>query len=114
MNAKISTEELHRLRNEIPLQQIIYALRVPWKWDDQLLRFKCPKCGQYQTSIHPSENLGRCFDCKVNFNSIDFVCHVKVVKFRTAVEWLRILKRSMEEKDYSTFMIRMARQSMVK
>lgn len=111
MSATIPSDELRNLRNQIPLREVIYALRVPWKMDDDLFRFKCPKCKGDKTSIHPTENLGRCFSCKVNFNAIDLVMHIKNIQFRSAVEWLRSLKRAMGDKDYSTLIVTMAKKS---
>lgn len=114
MSAKIPADELCSLRNQIPLREVIFILCVPWKMDDELFRFNCPKCKQYNTSLHPTENLGRCFDCHVNFNAIDLVCLAKNFKFRSSVDWLQKLKRVMGESDYATLVNTMARKSRMK
>jgi DNA primase len=65
---------LFRLRNEIPLERLIREhLDWPGKRRDGRFSFVCPRCGESQTAINPSTNLGRCFRCEENFNAIDFV-----------------------------------------
>lgn len=111
MTQKISPDELVRLRNNLPIREVLYALRIPWQQNDELCRFRCPKCCGVHTSIHPSQNLGRCFDCGVNFNPIDLVCVTKNVGFRSAVSWLRVLDRLRQSDDYGHVLAAMGRQS---
>jgi|APSaa5957512622_1039677.scaffolds.fasta_scaffold146252_1 hypothetical protein len=103
MTQKIDGLELRRLRNDIPIRDVVYALKVPWKMDDQLCRFKCPNCGSLDTSLHPKENLGRCFSCQRNFNPIDLVSTHLGVGFRGAVDWLQRLFNIMQSKEYGLF-----------
>jgi hypothetical protein len=114
MSHRIAPQELFHLRNQIPLREVMYALSVPWKMEDQLFRFRCPKCGHCQTSIHPRENLGRCFDCNINFNTIDMICICKNLQFRSAIEWLQALKKVMADADYPRLISVMAKRSRMK
>ena len=60
------------------------------------LRFICPCCNGLDTSIQPQTNLGRCFSCQRNFNTIDLVMTKRGYPFRKAVEWLTIVKKLLE------------------
>jgi hypothetical protein len=51
-------------------------------------RFSCPLCARFNTAIHPSENLARCFCCNKNFNPIDIVMTARGVSFVEAVKLL--------------------------
>ena len=114
MSRRISPQDLVRLRNHLPIREVLYALRVPWKQDDELCRFQCPRCAGMHTSVHPNHNLGRCFDCAVNYNPIDLVCAQLKVGFRSAVSWLLALEKLQQESDYRAFLSTVSRQSRVK
>jgi DNA primase len=80
---------LYRLRNEIPLQQVIANhLNWPCKHREGRFCFVCPRCGDSQTAVNPRTNLGRCFCCEENFNAIDFVMLATERDFVAAVEFL--------------------------
>jgi predicted RNA-binding Zn-ribbon protein involved in translation (DUF1610 family) len=85
---RISETRLRRLRNEVHVAAVIRALELPIKDRDGWTRFLCPICGDFDTSIHPKENLGRCFRCKRNFNPIDLVVADQRCDFLAAVEFL--------------------------
>jgi DNA primase len=81
---------LYRLRNEIPLERLIaHHLEWPSKHQEGKFCFVCPRCSESLTAVNPRTNLGRCFHCEVNFNTIDFVMlatgrdFVEVVHFLT-------------------------------
>ena len=114
MSQRITPLELRALRNDIPIRDVVFALGISWKRDDELFRFCCPKCRGWNTSLHPTENLGRCFDCSTNFNPIDLVQGVKNVGFRNAVSWLRALKNLMRTDNYGAVVARMGRNAMAK
>lgn len=111
MSTRIERHELVRLRNDLPIREVIYALGIPWKMDDELLRFRCPKCERTHTSVHPNQNLGRCFDCLVNFNPIDLASIEKKVDFRSAVTWLRALDALRHETGYANILLKMSKRS---
>jgi DNA primase len=80
---------LFRLRNEIPLERVISEhLHWPGKRREGRFTFVCPRCGDSQTAVHPSTNLGRCFRCEENFNTIDFVMLSTERDFVEAVHFL--------------------------
>jgi DNA primase len=80
---------LFRLRNEIPLEQVIgNHLNWPGKRRDGRFLFVCPRCGESQTAVNPQTNLGRCFRCEENFNTIDFVMLVTGRDFVETVDFL--------------------------
>lgn len=86
---------LFRLRNEIPLEQVIAEhLNWPGKRRDhpsggaRRFVFVCPRCGESLTAVNPRTNLGRCFRCEENFNAIDFVMLATGRDFVEAVHFL--------------------------
>ena len=98
MMRRYSKETLHRLRNLIPITElIVHVLDIPAKTRDGYLRFLCPLCSEFLTACHPKTNLARCFRCECNFNPIDLVMVVKGVNFREAVEFLLHIEKSLQE-----------------
>ena len=72
MCKKHSEEKLRKLRNNIPISVLISRLlNVPSKISEGYFRFLCPKCSEFITATNRKTNLGRCFLCKFNFNTID-------------------------------------------
>jgi peptide subunit release factor 1 (eRF1) len=79
------------LRNQIPVEEVITdLLMLTVRHEFERLRFCCPLCYHYETSINPKANLARCFDCKKNFNPIDLVIAVEECSFMQAVEKLKM------------------------
>jgi len=111
MNQKIQNLTLQELRNDLKLVNVIHGLNIPWRIDDQKMRFRCPRCGCLDTSVHPNVNLGRCFSCKLNYNTIDLVMASRKVQFRTAVDWLLSLKNILKSGDGQTLLLMQARRS---
>ncbi len=89
MGARISPEELHELRNKIPIAGLIDHFEIPWKIRDGLFRFLCPVCLEYHSATNPKTNLARCFRCMRNFNTIDLVMLLRKASFLEAVRYLR-------------------------
>ena len=88
--ARFSKAFLYRLRNQIPVAAVIQrVLDLPYKEVDGILRFLCPWCHEFNTAIHPRENLGRCFRCRRNFNPIDLVIAYQACDFREAINLLK-------------------------
>ncbi len=88
MSQYYSADFLRRLRNEIPINQVIVdLLNLEVRVHPKTLRFRCPLCYNFHTATNHETNLARCFDCKKNFNPIDMVitvgncCFVDAVKF---------------------------------
>jgi hypothetical protein len=84
-----SRELLYKMRNQIPLADVLKALRWPHKVRDRRVCFVCPRCSESLTAINPRTNLGRCFRCETNFNTIDLVMLIKEYDFVTAVHFLQ-------------------------
>ena len=94
MEKRYSKKMLRMLRNAIPVDLVIAdLLKQPNKISEGSFRFLCPNCGEFNTSINPKTNLGRCFSCKKNFNPIDMVMSVKTYSFTQAVEYLMRVAR---------------------
>lgn len=87
----IPRQRLWQLRNELPIQRVLEELGVPTKMRDGYLRFLCPLCRDFNTATNPKTNLGRCFRCQRNFNTIDLVLIVDRCSFREAVRSLQRL-----------------------
>ena len=89
MANRYSKEMLRRLRNEIPIAQLIAnGLEVPFKMSEGYFRFLCPICSEFNTATNAKTNLARCFRCERNFNPIDMVMVVKACNFVEAVKFL--------------------------
>jgi len=80
---------LYKMRNNIPLVDTLVALQWPHKIRDERVCFICPQCSESLTAINQRTNLGRCFRCEINFNSIDLVMLIKEYDFVAAVQFLQ-------------------------
>jgi DNA primase len=98
MKRRFSPHQLSVLRNNIPIERVIVDfLSIHSRHDGGKLRFACPKCQSYDTSIHISSNQAKCFSCQHNFNTIEIVmAHLKI-SFVDGVKWL--MQRSTEMDD---------------
>jgi len=108
MSQRISPQTLYVLRNDLRINSVIQVLEIPWKKDDMKFRFICPQCHGLDTSTHSKTNLGRCFSCQKNFNTIDMVMVKKGYAFRQAVDWLLIIKKTLGTDDGQSLLTRLA------
>ena len=89
MSADFPKAYLRRLRNDIPIAEVIVdILDIPSKISEGRFRFLCPLCREFDTSTNPATNLARCFRCQRNFNPIDITMVVKHTDFRNTVAFL--------------------------
>lgn len=87
---RFSKQELHALRNHIPISFLIDSvLGIPSRTTEGVFRFLCPSCNEFTTAVNPETNLARCFRCQKNFNTIDLVMLVKKADFLNAVRFLK-------------------------
>ena len=94
MSQYYSANFLRRLRNDIPINEVIVnLLNLQVRNHQKILRFRCPLCYNFHTATNHKTNLARCFDCKKNFNPIDMVITVGNCGF---VEAVKILKDTIE------------------
>jgi hypothetical protein len=90
MSQYYSKDFLRRLRNDIPIDEVVTnLLNLEVRNNHQMFRFRCPMCGNFHTATNPETNLARCFDCKMNFNPIDLVMTVGNCSFLDAVKILK-------------------------
>ena len=90
MSEHYSGNFLRRLRNQIPIDDVIVELlNLEVKNDHKILRFRCPLCYNFHTATNHETNLARCFDCQKNFNPIDMVITVGNCSFVDAVQFLK-------------------------
>ncbi len=88
--AKFFTQQqLYKLRNDIPLADVLTILEWPHKTRDGRVCFVCPQCSESLTAINQRTNLGRCFRCETNFNPIDLAMLINDDDFVTAVHFLQ-------------------------
>ena len=87
---RFSKRELYSLRNAISLLSVVSYLQLPCKQIEGIDRFLCPKCGEFRTGINPKTNLGRCFRCQVNFNTIELVMETEKLNFVDSVKLLQL------------------------
>lgn len=86
---RISKEVLMKLRNDIPIEElIVHILKIPYKHSEGYFRFLCPICNEFNTSIKKETNLGRCFRCNKNFNPIDMVMANARLNFLDTIKFL--------------------------
>lgn len=98
MTRRFSAQELAFLRNEIPIEHVIVSfLSLQHHRDSDKLRFACPLCGGFDTSIQLKTNLARCFACKRNFNPIEMVMAHLRLGFAESVSWLK--ERNVQRRD---------------
>ena len=81
--------QLYKMRNNIPLADVLTLLGWPHKTRDGRVCFVCPQCSESLTAINQRTNLGRCFRCETNFNPIDLVMVINDCDFVTAVHFLQ-------------------------
>jgi hypothetical protein len=90
MSRRFSAQELSFLRNRVPINHVIETmLSVATGNDNGNLVFACPVCHGMNTGINAKHNLARCFDCRQNFNPIEFVMHQLHLGFVDSVKWLK-------------------------
>jgi hypothetical protein len=95
-NRCFSSSQLYALRNEINVQMLIEkTLHIPCRVTKGCFRFLCPLCNTFDTAVNPKTNLGRCFRCEKNFNTIDLVMLVRQADFVQSVKFLQ----SIHQKD---------------
>ena len=89
MSARFSGEQISAIRNRVPIRKVIQELlELPNKEQEGFMRFLCPCCGEFRTSVHRTENIGRCFLCEKNFNPIDLVMADRKLGFIQTVNLL--------------------------
>lgn len=89
MQRRFSDEELHAIRNFIPVRFVIeQVLEIPNKEIEGCYRFLCPACSEFQTGVNPRTNLSRCFRCARNFNTIELVMSDRGLGFVESVKLL--------------------------
>ena len=90
MTRNFTRTELFQIRNEIKIDFVIKSLLdIPVKEHEGIVRFLCPRCGEFQTGMNPNTNLARCFLCEENFNPIDLVMAQRKIGFVEAVRFLK-------------------------
>jgi hypothetical protein len=87
----ITRQRLWRIRNCVPIDQVLVEMQLLVKRSEGYLRFLCPLCRDFNTATNPRTNLARCFRCKKNFNPIDLVMLVEKRSFLEAVQHLEPL-----------------------
>ena len=86
---RFSKKELFEIRNLIPIQQLMEDLQIPSIRENKIFRFLCPICKGYSTAIKHETNLGRCFSCNKNFNTIDIAIKIRTTNFVDNVKYLK-------------------------
>lgn len=90
MTRRFSSPQLSYLRNNIPIDRVIETmLSVATGNKNGKPSFNCPVCHSANTSINATHNLARCFECRQNFNPIEFVMHQRHISFVDSVKWLK-------------------------
>jgi uncharacterized CHY-type Zn-finger protein len=89
MTKFFTRHQLFKMRNDIPLTDVLAILEWPHKTRDGRVCFVCPLCGESLTAINQRTNLGRCFRCETNFNPIDLVMLINDYDFVVAVQFLQ-------------------------
>jgi hypothetical protein len=86
---RFTDEQLYKLRNKIPFRVVAeQILEIPTKNIDGKFAFLCPKCNEFMTAVNGKTNLGRCWRCAVNFNTIEITMQSKHCSFVDSVKTL--------------------------
>jgi hypothetical protein len=91
MNKRFTAKELYLIRNAINLPILLQTLGIPCKEVEGFYRFICPDCCEMRTAINPKTNLGRCFRCNKNFNTIEISMKTWRLGFVDTVKQLKQL-----------------------
>ena len=95
MQKRFSDKELFEVRNYIPIDILIKEkLMIPCKISEGYFRFLCPVCKEFQTATKSKTNLGRCFRCSKNYNTIDMVMASTPLDFVKSVKMLQQYRKS--------------------
>ena len=98
---RFSTQELYRLRNNIPVDTVIKnALDIPCRNTEGCFRFLCPICNEFNTAVNPKTNLARCFCCQKNFNTIDLVMLITQLNFVKSIRFLKDYQKNIPNQTY--------------
>ena len=89
MSKYFTRHELYKIRNNIPIAEVLATLGWPHQTRGGRIRFVCPQCSESITAINPRTNLGRCFACETNYNPIDLVMLINACDFVVAVQFLQ-------------------------
>jgi len=81
-------QQLFAVRNEIDIDYLISEQLYLQRQFNGMWRFRCPLCQHFNTATQKKTNLGRCFSCQRNFNTIDLVIYTKKINFVPSVQWL--------------------------
>lgn len=92
MGDRFSSDELYGLRNFVPINTLIERLKIECKFSDGYLRFQCPLCRGFHTATKKETNLGRCFNCQKNFNTIDLTMICGNSSFADSIRFLKRMK----------------------
>ncbi len=89
--ARISAEELERLKTDISVERLVEGAGIALKSAGKDLLGRCPFHDDAQASlvVTPAKNLWHCFGCQIGGGPIDWMMKHKGVSFRHAVELLR-------------------------
>ena len=97
MKKRFSSEELYAVRNMVPVELVLEKLcGRDCKIIEGQRRFVCPVCHEMRTSVHPKENLCRCFRCARNFNAIELVMLGCELSF---VESVKVLQKHLKPRE---------------
>lgn len=88
MSKRFSAELLWRIRNEIPVPDLLRLLRWPHKIREGALVFQCPLCGEMLGKVHRRTNQGRCFACDRTFNTIELTMAIEELEFVPTIDLL--------------------------
>lgn len=81
-------QQLFQIRNDIDIDWLINDKLYLERQFNNIWRFQCPVCQQFNTATQKKNNLARCFDCQRNFNTIDLVIYSKKMNFAPSVQFL--------------------------
>ena len=85
---RIHSERLRRLRNDVPIVELIAELGIPVSRRGSRSVFRCPTCEDFASAVNPRTNLARCFRCRRNFNPIELVMAERRLRFLDAIAYL--------------------------
>ena len=103
-------QQLFTVRNEIDIDWLISEKLNLDRQFNGIWRFCCPLCLQFNTATQKKTNLGRCFSCQKNFNTIDLVIYSKKINFIPSVNFLLSL---LDKPNYQTLSVQVKKKTSV-
>lgn len=88
MGSVIPAGEIHRIRDQVSLADLVRENGVTLVAMGRTLRGRCPFCKAAKFNVNEERGFYHCFGCKRSGSAIDFVMEQRGFTFSEALGWL--------------------------